>query len=81
MKAIKLALAAGLLLAVTNAGWAQSAYTTGTVDSSERAGYPAPYGPAPFGGGQSLYAFAPGDGYSHAPAHRSIRHGYLRNER
>ena len=71
MNAIKVALAVGLLLGVTNAGWAQSAYTTGTVDSSEAAGYPSPYGPSY---GRSLYAYSPG--YGHAPSHRSIRHDH-----
>jgi hypothetical protein len=68
----KIALALALLsatLGATSAAFGQSAYTTGTVASSERAGYP------PVGGyGQrGLYAYAPGYGsvYAYIPgAHR-----------
>lgn len=52
------AVVVGTVLSVSSAALAQSAYTTGTVASSERAGYPAPA--APYGGG--LYAYAPGYG-------------------
>jgi hypothetical protein len=50
------ALVVGTALGASSAALAQSAYTTGTIASSERAGYPAPA----FGGG--LYAYAPGYG-------------------
>jgi hypothetical protein len=49
------ALVAGATLGVSSAALAQSAYTTGTIASSERAGYPSPEGY-----GTGLYAYAPG---------------------
>jgi hypothetical protein len=52
------ALVVGTALGASSAALAQSAYTTGTIASSERAGYPAPA--SPYGGG--LYAYAPGYG-------------------
>jgi hypothetical protein len=51
------ALALGATIGAATAASAQSAYTTGTIASSERAGYPSA---APYGGG--LYAYAPGYG-------------------
>jgi hypothetical protein len=53
--AIALALVLGTALGGASAALAQSAYTTGTIASNERAGYPSP---EPYGSG--LYAYAPG---------------------
>ena len=50
-------LALGATVGAASAASAQSAYTTGTIASDERAGYPAA---SPYGGG--LYAYAPGRG-------------------
>jgi hypothetical protein len=44
-----------LLLGVTPAAPAQSAYTTGTITNSVAAGYPSPYGPP-----SGFYNYAPG---------------------
>jgi hypothetical protein len=49
------------LLSSASAVLAQSAYTTGTAASSERAGLPSPYGY-----GQRLYAYDPRHFYGHA---------------
>jgi hypothetical protein len=55
--------AIALLLSATSATLAQSAYTTGTIASSEAAGYGSPYG--------GLYDYAPGHVSGHAVwAHR-----------
>jgi hypothetical protein len=61
------ALVAGATLGVSSAALAQSAYTTGTIASSERAGYPSP---SPEGYGSGLYAYAPGFAYGHAATER-----------
>jgi hypothetical protein len=53
--------AIALLLSATSATLAQSAYTTGTIASSESAGYGSPYG---YGGG--LYDYAPSHVSGHA---------------
>jgi hypothetical protein len=53
-----LALALGATAGAATAASAQSAYTTGTIASSERAGYPAIGG----GYGSGYYAYAPGYG-------------------
>jgi hypothetical protein len=60
----KIFLAAVLLVSATQVIRAQSAYTTGTLASSEGAGYPEPstYG-------NSLYAYAPGYGRGHTVGH------------
>jgi hypothetical protein len=50
-------LAIAFLTTATSVTLAQSAYTTGTIASSERAGYSSPGGY-----GSSLYAYAPGYG-------------------
>jgi hypothetical protein len=52
--ALALLLALGATIGIASAAAAQSAYTTGTIASDERAGYPAV---SPYGGG--LYAYAP----------------------
>ncbi|HEY2528816.1 MAG TPA: hypothetical protein VGJ20_12855 [Xanthobacteraceae bacterium] len=58
--------AIALLLGATSATLAQSAYTTGTIASSEAAGYGSPGG---YGSG--FYDYAPGHVSSHAVrAHR-----------
>jgi hypothetical protein len=71
--------AVALVLGATSAALAQSAYTSGTIASSERAGYPS------VGGyGSGLYAYAPGYGYGHAAADRvetHARHGRVAVER
>jgi hypothetical protein len=59
MTAKKVIMAIAFVLVASSAASAQSAYTTGTIASSEAAGYPAPAG---YGSG--LYAYAPG--YAHA---------------
>jgi hypothetical protein len=56
---LALMLTLGAMIGAATAASAQSAYTTGTIASSERAGYPSA---APYGGG--LYAYAPGYGSS-----------------
>ena len=56
---LALVLALGATIGAVSAASAQSAYTTGTIASSERAGYPAPAEPS-FGRG--LYAYAPSYG-------------------
>jgi hypothetical protein len=61
---------ATLSIAAPAAGRAQSAYTTGTVESSQAAGYPSPSG---YGGG--LYAYVPGYSYGHAIHYRHSRCG------
>jgi hypothetical protein len=53
--------AIALLLSATSATLAQSAYTTGTIASSESAGYGSPYGY-----GRGLYDYAPGHVSGHA---------------
>ena len=58
-----LALALGATVGAATAASAQSAYTTGTIASSERAGYPAIGG----GYGSGYYAYAPGYGSANVP--------------
>jgi hypothetical protein len=60
---LALLLALGATIGAASTASAQSAYTTGTIASSERAGYPAV---SPYGGG--LYAYAPGYGSASVPA-------------
>ena len=68
----KIVVAMALLLGATSAALAQSAYTSGTIASSERAGYPS------VGGyGSGLYAYAPGYGYGQAEKDREVTHGNL----
>jgi hypothetical protein len=57
-------LALGATIGAASVASAQSAYTTGTIASSERAGYPE--AAAPHGGG--LYAYAPGYGSANVPS-------------
>ncbi len=54
------------------AALAQSAYTTGTAASRERAGYPSPYGY------EGLYAYVPGYGYHVARGHQRGQSGAKR---
>lgn len=61
---LALLLALGATFGAASAASAQSAYTTGTVASSDRAGYPAV---SPYGGG--LYAYAPGYGSANVPGY------------
>jgi hypothetical protein len=61
----KIVVAMALFLGATPAALAQSAYTTGTIASSEAAGYPSPYGY-----GHRLYGYAPGYRYGHVAQHR-----------
>jgi hypothetical protein len=56
-----------VLLGATPAALAQSAYTSGTADSSIAAGYPNPYG------GVGVYDYAPNYGYAHG-VHRGWRY-------
>ena len=65
--ALALMLALGATVGAASAASAQSAYTTGTIASDERAGYPAA---SPYGGG--LYAYAPGHG---SPSYGSLSYG------
>jgi hypothetical protein len=70
----KIIVAMALVVGATSAALAQSAYTSGTIASSERAGYPS------VGGyGSGLYAYAPGYGYGygHAAGDREVTHGNL----
>jgi hypothetical protein len=62
--ALAFALVMGAAFGAASAASAQSAYTTGTIASSERAGYPAAYAY----GQSGLYAYAPRYGldYGHA---------------
>lgn len=61
---LALLLALGATVGVASAASAQSAYTTGTIASSERAGYPSV---SLYGGG--LYAYAPGYRSAHVPGY------------
>jgi len=76
MKEIILAIA--LVLGATSAALAQSAYTSGTIASSEAAGYPSVDGPSTGGYGSGLYAYAPGYDSSHFV---STRRGRTKFER
>jgi len=60
MTAEKIVVAIALLISAMSVALAQSAYTSGTIASSERAGYPSPqrYG-------TGLYAYVPDYGYGH----------------
>jgi hypothetical protein len=60
---LALTLALGATIGAATAS-AQSAYTTGTIASTERAGYPSA---APYGSG--LYAYAPGYGSANVPVY------------
>lgn len=55
MTAQKIIASLAFVLITTSAAFAQSPYTTGTVDSSAAAGLPVPYSY-----GRSLYAYVPG---------------------
>ncbi len=69
MTAKTIIVAMALVLGATSAALAQSAYTSGTIASSERAGYPS------VGGyGSGLYAYAPGYGYGQAEKDREATH-------
>jgi hypothetical protein len=68
---LALALTLGATIGAATAASAQSAYTTGTVASSERAGYPSA---APYGGG--LYAYAPGYGAANVTRGNAPSFGY-----
>ena len=65
MTATKIITAIAFVVITTSAAFAQSEYTTGTIASSEAAGYPASGG---YGSG--LYAYAPGHGHAHVSRHR-----------
>jgi hypothetical protein len=67
---LALALALGATIGAASAASAQSAYTSGTIASSERAGYPSV---APYGSG--LYAYAPGYGSANVPIYGYGRDG------
>jgi hypothetical protein len=62
----KIILAITLVLGATSAALAQSDYTSGTISSSEAAGYPTIGNPSTGSFGSGLYAYAPGYGSSHA---------------
>lgn len=57
----KIITAIAFVLIATSAASAQSAYTTGTIASSEAAGYPPSDG-----NGSGLYAYVPGYAHAHA---------------
>ena len=63
---VALALVLSARLALSSAALAQSAYTSGTIASSDRAGYPAVGYPTGGGYGSGLYAYAPGYVAGHA---------------
>ncbi len=74
---VVLLLALGATIGAASTVSAQSAYTTGTIASSERAGYPAA---SPYGGG--LYAYAPGYRSANVPGYGAdgrthVLHGRL----
>jgi hypothetical protein len=58
--------AAAFLLGAASTALAQSAYTTGTIASDERAGYSAPSG--------SLYDYAPSYVYNRVADRRHLAH-------
>jgi hypothetical protein len=62
--AIFAAVAALTIAALLTAALAQSAYTSGTAASRERAGYPSPYG-----GSSGFYAYAPSYAYGYTVPH------------
>jgi hypothetical protein len=64
----------GASFGVSSAALAQSAYTTGTIASSDRAGYPSAGG---YGSG--LYAYAPG--YVDGHAAKSLQATHARRGR
>jgi hypothetical protein len=59
----KIILAVALVLGASSAALTQSAYTSGTIASSERAGYPSIGDPSTGSYGSGLYVHAP-DYYS-----------------
>jgi hypothetical protein len=63
---VALALVLSAPLGLSSAALAQSAYTSGTIASSDRAGYPAVGYPSGGGYGSGLYAYAPGYVAGHA---------------
>lgn len=70
--AIFAATAALSVVALSTAALAQSAYTSGTAASRERAGYPSPYG-----GSSGFYAYARGHTYGytiHRPRRSRVVH-------
>ena len=69
---LALVLALGASIGAASGAFAQSAYTTGTIASSERAGYPAVGG----GYGSGLYDYAPGYGSANAPSANVAVPGY-----
>jgi hypothetical protein len=56
----KIILAIAIVLGAPSAALAQSAYTSGTIASSERAGYPSIGNPSSGSYGSGFYAYAPG---------------------
>jgi hypothetical protein len=61
----KIILAIAVVLGGTSAALAQSDYTSGTISSSEAAGYPTIGNPATGSFGSDLYAYAPAFGSRH----------------
>jgi len=61
----KIILAIAVVLGGTSAALAQSDYTSGTISSSQAAGYPTIGNPSTGSFGSGLYAYAPGYGSSH----------------
>jgi hypothetical protein len=70
---MKIILAIALLVGVSSAALAQSAYTTGTIASSEAAGYPSIGNPSTGSYGSGLYAYAPGYYSGHVVSRRRGR--------
>jgi hypothetical protein len=66
----KIILAVAFVLGASSAALAQSAYTSGTIASSERAGYPAIGTPSTGSYGSGLYAYAPGYHSGHVVTRR-----------
>ena len=66
----KIILAIAIVLGAPSAALAQSAYTSGTIASSERAGYPSIGNPSSGSYGSGLYAYAPGYYSGHVVSRR-----------
>jgi hypothetical protein len=69
----KIILAIAVVLGATSAALAQSDFTSGTISSSEAAGYPTIGNPLTGSYGSGLYAYAPGYDSGHVVSSRRSR--------